>query len=243
VDAALVGGAAASVALASDLVELGLAAETSRGRAGELDAGEQGLACRSLLVAVEVDEEGVEPVAGGSPLVLLDEDDRLHGRLPALVEPLRERGGERLDERGDRADRLDAGLGVADANLDRAEPGVRPQVPQMYVGSGNELAFTARSTSSSNSSKEANAGGIPVRGKLSKIFDRADARPVSRPRQNGELADSARSSGSQVRRPPATRIACCPVSIPTWTWRPKISCRSAVQRICSIRSTYTAPAR
>ena len=98
-----------------------------------------------------------------------------------------------------------------------------------------EVTDAPRSTRSSNSSHEAKAGGRPLRGNQSKIFVRADASPVSRPCQKGEFADSASSSGSQVRSAFATEIACVVLSSPTWTCSPKITSRSAIQRIFSIR--------
>ena len=41
-------------------------------------------------------------------------------------------------------------------------------------------------------------------------------------RQNGELADSASSTGTCTRIPLATWIALSGSSIPTWTWMPKM---------------------
>ena len=48
---------------------------------------------------------------------------------------------------------------------------------------------------------------MPTRGKAWKSGVRAEARPVSRPCQNGELADSASSSGRWARSRLAARIA------------------------------------
>jgi hypothetical protein len=93
-----------------------------------------------------------------------------------------------------------------------------------------------RWTSSSNSSNDEKAGGSPLRGKASKSFTRVEAKPVSRPCQNGEFAESASSSGSHVRSAFETAIACCAVASPTWTCRPKISPRSATHCIDSISS-------
>jgi hypothetical protein len=48
---------------------------------------------------------------------------------------------------------------------------------------------------------------------------------VSTPSTNGELADSASSSGRKFRSALQTAIARSAPRIPTWTWRPKVLLR------------------
>ena len=72
---------------------------------------------------------------------------------------------------------------------------------------------------------------MPTRGKAWKSGVRAEARPVSRPCQKGELTESASSSGMWVRRRLAAWIAASASGTPTWTWRPKVGSRRASSRI------------
>src|SRR5215212_203636 len=71
---------------------------------------------------------------------------------------------------------------------------------------------------------------MPTRGKARKIGVRVDRRPVASARQNGELHDSASSSGMCTRIPLATWIALSGPSMPTCTWTPKISSWRATKR-------------
>ena len=91
-----------------------------------------------LLVALEPDQVGVEAVPRCAPLVLRDERDRLDRQRPLALVALGEGRGEALDEGDERGDALDSRLRVADADLDRAEPGVRAEVPPdvRVVGEG-----------------------------------------------------------------------------------------------------------
>ena len=68
----------------------------------------------------------------------------------------------------------------------------------------------------SRRSRRRTAAG-PVRGKAWKISVRADANPLSRPCQNGELADSASRTGMWRRRPFSSRIASSASGTPTCT--------------------------
>ena len=77
----------------------------------------------------EVDELRLEPVARGAPLVLRDQGDRLRRQRALGRMALGERGGERLGQRDERGDCIQACLAVADPDLDRAEPRVRADVP------------------------------------------------------------------------------------------------------------------
>src|SRR5207248_11118538 len=109
--------------------ELVDAAEAARGRLGELGEREHRVPRGALLVAGEVDEIGLEPVAHGAPLVLGDQRHGLDRQRALALVPLRERRDEALHERDERADGLEPCLRVADPDLDRAEPWMRAQVP------------------------------------------------------------------------------------------------------------------
>ena len=71
---------------------------------------------------------------------------------------------------------------------------------------------------------------MPVRGNARKIGIRVEARPVACARQNGELADSASSTGTCTRMPLVTWIALSASSIPTCTCRPKMISWRATKR-------------
>ena len=58
-----------------------------------------------------------------------------------------------------------------------------------------------------------------------KICVRAECSPELTFSTKGELAESAKSSGSRLRSPFATAIARSAPRIPTWTWRPKVLLR------------------
>ena len=63
---------------------------------------------------------------------------------------------------------------------------------------------------------------MPQRGNIRvKIWVRAEWRPLKTPSTNGELAESASSSGRKLRRAAQTRIARSAPLIPTWTCWPK----------------------
>src|SRR6476661_75313 len=82
----------------------------------------------------QVDELARQPVARGQPLVLVEDLPLVVGQLLAGLEARGQLVDHRLDERGERHRVLDARLGVADADLDRAELGVRPDVvPEVGV--------------------------------------------------------------------------------------------------------------
>ena len=65
---------------------------------------------------------------------------------------------------------------------------------------------------------------------------RADAKPQSRPCQNGELADSASRTGMLRRKPFKSRIASSGSGAPTCTCRAIVGSRRASTRIESFRS-------
>ena len=77
---------------------------------------------------------------------------------------------------------------------------------------------------------------MPTRGNWRKIGVRVDSRPVRSPRQNGELALSASSTGMCTRIPLATWIALSASSRPTCTCMPKISSWRATKRSAEMRS-------
>jgi len=65
------------------------------------------------------------------------------------------------------------------------------------------------------------------------ITERALARPESWPYQNGELADSACSSGIHARIPLQERIAVSPSGMPTCTCTPQCGVWRITPRIVS----------
>ena len=72
---------------------------------------------------------------------------------------------------------------------------------------------------------------MPTRGNIEKIGERIDAKPESTPRQNGELVDSASSSGRSSRRPSSARTAVAPSGTATWTCSAIVGSRWASARI------------
>ena len=72
---------------------------------------------------------------------------------------------------------------------------------------------------------------MPTRGKLSKIGMRTEAIPLSRPCQNGELAESASSSGRWTRSRASARAAISGSGTPTWTCSANVGSRRASSRI------------
>ena len=72
---------------------------------------------------------------------------------------------------------------------------------------------------------------MPTRGKAWNSGVRAEARPVSRPCQKGELAESASSSGRCERSRLAARIASSGSGTPTCTCSAKVGSRRASSRI------------
>ena len=77
---------------------------------------------------------------------------------------------------------------------------------------------------------------MPTRGNCRKIGVRVERRPVWSPRQNGEFALSAKSTGTCTRIPLATWIALSASSMPMCTCMPKISSWRATKRSAEIRS-------
>ena len=68
---------------------------------------------------------------------------------------------------------------------------------------------------------------------LAKIAVRVEARPVASPRQNGELAESASSTGSSASRLSMTCIARSGSGTATCTCIPNTSSRRATYCSCS----------
>ena len=77
---------------------------------------------------------------------------------------------------------------------------------------------------------------MPTRGNARKIGMRVEARPVSSPRQYGELALRASRIGTWTRIPLATWIALSGSSRPMWTCSPKMISWRATKRSASTRS-------
>ena len=68
---------------------------------------------------------------------------------------------------------------------------------QMRVWSSSTPSATSRSTHASHASYPANAGGAPARGSSARIPALFESIPVASPSTNGELTDSASTTGSQ----------------------------------------------
>ena len=77
---------------------------------------------------------------------------------------------------------------------------------------------------------------MPERGNIEKIGMRAEASPVSRPCQYGELALSASSSGRYSRSPSSARTARTGSGTPTCTCSANVGSRCASARIESLIS-------
>jgi hypothetical protein len=73
---------------------------------------------------------------------------------------------------------------------------------------------------------------MPLRGNAAKIMARVDCSPVASPRQNGELVESASSTGSSISTPSITCSAASGVGTATCTCMPNTSSRRATY--CSI---------
>ena len=76
-----------------------------------------------------------------------------------------------------------------------------------------------------------------MRGNIDRIGMRIDAKPESCPSQNGELADSASSSGSSCCRPSSAAIAAASLGTATCTWSAIVGSRFAITPMvaCSSR--------
>ncbi len=102
---------------------------------------------------------------------------------------------------------------------------------QTCVYSTTELVATRSSRYSRNARHDPKWSGTPQRGNdLVKVWVRIECRPEFSPSTNGELADSASSSGSTGRRRSQTAIARSASRIPTWTCSEKVALRRATQR-------------
>ena len=84
---------------------------------------------RHLGLLSEVDELRVHAAAHRAPLVLLDEARQVAPEPLVLLSQHQELCADGLDERGDAQRLLDTRGRVADAELDRGEERVRPQIP------------------------------------------------------------------------------------------------------------------
>src|SRR5829696_9028847 len=70
---------------------------------------------------------------------------------------------------------------------------------QIFLPLSMQLVLTNRLTNPSNSAHELKVEGMPVRGNCCHTIVRYDLRPVTRPCQKGELADSASTWGRKYR--------------------------------------------
>ena len=82
---------------------------------------------------------------------------------------------------------------------------------------------------------------MPTRGNIEKIGVRIEAKPESAARQNGELADRARSSGRSLRRPSSARTAEVASGTATWTCWAIVGSRCARAPIVAPICRYRAP--
>ena len=110
---------------------------------------------------------------------------------------------------------LDPGLRVHRADLDGAEVRVRADVvPEVGVVLDHARVDHEADPLLVVVPVRRRRAACPTRGNARKIGIRVEARPVASPRQNGELADSASSTGTCTRIPLATWIALSASSMP-----------------------------
>ena len=179
----------------------------------------------------DVDEPCLEPVPGRAPPVLLEQDRRgSSGAISPHSKALPIVADERLDERGDCGDVLDACLRVADPHLDGAVAADADGCPTRCACSrgSSPRGRRARRGLEAREGRRAREGG-PCGGGPRGSCARVEASPVGRPCQNGELAESARSSGGSRGRRRRRRSPSRPSLTPTWTCRPKTRWRAASQ--------------
>ena len=82
---------------------------------------------------------------------------------------------------------------------------------------------------------------MPLRGNIEKIGVRTDAKPESRPPQNGELADRPSNTGRSQRSPSSARIADSASGTATWTCCAIVGSRWASARIVASISRRRSP--
>src|SRR5438105_1888097 len=100
----------------------------------ELEQLEREIAHRHLAPLAEVDQLAVDPPARGAPFVLLDERAVVAAEAEVpLAEPV-QLHDDRLRERRDRNRRARRRRHVANAELERAEGGMRAQIPPDLLG-------------------------------------------------------------------------------------------------------------
>ena len=184
-----------------------------------------------------------DAVASGQEAVLGEHFLRVH-ELGWRVALLELQPGQRLDERAQRARRLQPRLGVHDAYLDGAEPGLWARVPpqerrlgdraraQEQVDGGDPVGVVRRSAAAGR------CAGRPERGSCG--WRPARSR---RPRHSGELADSASSSGRWARSRLSSRIALSGSATPMCTCRAKVGSRRAIPRMVSLHQLVAAGRR
>ena len=83
--------------------------------------------------AAEVDQASIEPVAGRAPLVFFDQRARVDAEAQVLLAQAVELHDDRLGKRGQRDGYARRRGHIADAELQRAERRVRPQVPPHFL--------------------------------------------------------------------------------------------------------------
>ena len=182
---------------------------------------------RQDLAAVEVDQLAREPVPDRAPGVLLDQPVRMARDRLAFVDRPRDPRRERDGERSERLRLAELGLAVADPDLDGREREVRADAPPELRVLGHRAGVVEKAdVPLEPRPSRRTASGTPQRGKKRvKICVLAECSPVTTFSTNGELADSASSSGRNARSPLWTAIARSAPRIPTWTWKPKVLLR------------------
>src|SRR4051812_25251726 len=134
VDDDLALGPAAALDEVLDAGEVGLRTDLLGVLAQAVELAARKVAGTDLLAGGQVDKLTGQSVASGQPLVLVEDLPRQVGQVRRGAESLGELVDHRLDQRGEGERVLDAGLRVADADLDRAELRVRPHVvPEVGV--------------------------------------------------------------------------------------------------------------
>ena len=198
-----------------------------------LDLGDQPLrhlGRRHRAAAAEVDQLALHPADGGPHLVVVDQLERRLDERLALVEELGEAMRERQRQRGEGSGVLEPRRLVEDPGLDRAEVRMRPHVPpQVGVvvdrARAGHLPDPARVDLPAPVVRAARPGaGRRGRPACAPTSSRCSGPPRTASSRRAPAA-AAGGGGSRRRR----RSPCPAESMPTWTWVPKISSRSAMK--------------
>ena len=83
--------------------------------------------------AAEIDQLSVDPVTRRAPAIFIEQAPAINAEGGVLPEQFVKLGNNRLDERGHRERVVDARLRVADADLERVEKRMEPDVPPDFL--------------------------------------------------------------------------------------------------------------